>query len=97
MRRVRFILASIGLAFTFALSSPASAGTILPGLYQLFDHGFGNEGSDYGLRMDSLDAIFSVQLFGAEVRLFWDGVDTAQISGTLHKRGEAADRLWQVA
>ena len=27
MRRARFILASIGLAFTFALSSPASAGT----------------------------------------------------------------------
>ena len=95
-RATRFVLASIGLAFTFAVSSTASAGTIQAGLYQLFDHGFGKKGSDYGLRMDSLDAIFSVELYNAKALLYWNGVDEARIFGTLHQHGEAADRLWQV-
>jgi hypothetical protein len=87
----------IGLAFTAAFASTASAGTIPAGPYQLFDHGFGGKGDDYGLRMDRLDAIFSVELFGAEVILVWNGVDAAEINGTLHKRGDAADKFWQVS
>lgn len=63
----------------------ASAGPIAPGVYRLLDHGDGTLGTDYGLRVDSIGAVFSVELGGANILLDWDGGTTATISGTLNE------------
>jgi hypothetical protein len=60
-------------------------GTILPGLYQLHDHGEGNVGPDYGLRLDALGTLFSMDLGSADVTLDWDGGATATITGQMYR------------
>ena len=73
----------------------ASAGTILPGLYQLLDHPDGSANPPpYGLRMDALGFTFSVELSGADVVLEWDGGSTATISGSLWNN--QASEMWTV-
>ena len=66
-------------------SSTANAGTILPGTYQLLDHGFGDLGPAYGLRVDAISEVFSMELGTAQVLLTWDGGSTANISGILNQ------------
>lgn len=66
-------------------ASASALGVINPGLYQLFDHGSGNLGPAYGLRVDAISKVFSVELGGAYVTLDWDGGTTALISGTLNE------------
>ena len=78
-------LAAAALALTLPLALPASAGEILPGVYQLLDHGDGQLGTDYGLRVDAIGEVFSVELNGASLLLTWDGGTTANISGTLNE------------
>ena len=75
----------LALGVTLGLAGSVQAGTILPGLYQLLDHGDGNLGPAYGLRVDSIGEVFSVELGGASVTLDWDGGTTATISGTLNE------------
>ena len=72
-----------------ALASGASAGPIVPGTYQLFDHGDGGLGPDYGLRVDALESelgisevYFSFEQGGASVTLTWDGSVGAGSSAT---------------
>jgi hypothetical protein len=81
MRRIAVVLVSL-LALAVAFGTPALAGTILPGTYTLLDHGAGALGPDYGLRMDSLGELFSVQIGAASVTLTWNA-SSANISGTL--------------
>ena len=77
------------LALLAALAVPASNASALgilgPGTYQLFDHGAGSLGPAYGLRVDALGEVFSVELGGASVLLTWDGGTTATIAGTLNQ------------
>lgn len=83
---MRFNLWTTALVLALALvfgGGAASAGTILPGLYQLIDHGDGELGPDYGLRMDDLGDTFSFSLGGANVILDWDGGATATITGQI--------------
>jgi hypothetical protein len=86
------------LALIVAAATPALAGTILPGTYWLLDHGDGDLGPDYGLRMDQLSVAgsktFSVEAGGAAVSLTWAGGATANISGTLLRNGTS--ELWTV-
>ena len=67
------------------LALAASAGTSLPGTYQLLDHGTGDLGPAYGLRVDAIGEIFSVELGSANVLLTWDGGVTATIIGTVNQ------------
>ena len=76
-------------------SSASALGILLPGSYTLLDHGDGNLGPDYGLRMDSLGELFSVELGGASVTLDWDGGVTATITGELHNN--TTFQLWDVS
>jgi hypothetical protein len=89
-------LSLIAGMFTLLLAAQSSfaVGVIGPGVYQLFDHGFGNLGPDYGLRNDALNKVFSVELGGASVTLTWDGGTTASITGVLHDNATAD--LWAV-
>ena len=75
----------IGLTLTLLTGSAQALGVIGPGLYQLFDHGDGTLGPQYGLRVDSIGEVFSVELGGANIVLDWDGGTTATISGTLNR------------
>ena len=81
-------------------AASAAAGTILPGIYTFLDHGDGTEGPAYGLRVDSLGKIFSVELNGANVTLDWTGGTTATISGTLNENSNGgnggAGAIWTV-
>lgn len=83
----RFILSAVVAISVLLLSlqTASAAGTILPGLYQLHDHGEGNVGPDYGLRVDSIGALFSVDLGSAYVTLDWDGGTTATITGQVYR------------
>lgn len=83
-------------SFFFVLSTSfAAAGTISPGTYRLLDHGFGNQGPDYGLRVDALsNTLFSTELGGVQTLLTWSGGSTATISGTLHNN--TTTDIWQV-
>ena len=85
-RLTAVVLASF---FMFALAGltagTAAAGTILPGQYRLLDHPDGTENPPpYGLRVDDIGRLFSVELGGVEVILDWDGGATASITGTLY-------------
>ena len=80
-RRLPWIAAVASLVL-FLGPGVASAGTILPGDYFLLDHGFGDLGPAYGLRVDATGDIFSVELGSASVILSWDGGTTATIVGT---------------
>jgi hypothetical protein len=44
---------ALSVALTCAAFASAEAGTIAAGTYELFDHGFGDLGSDYGLRVET--------------------------------------------
>ena len=77
------------------LGAPALAGTILPGTYVLLDHGDGNLGPDYGLRVDGIGELFSVELGGAQTLLTWGGGATASLSGTLYDN-DTGD-IWTVS
>ena len=91
MRRGILILAlALGLATVAA--PPAHAGMVLPGTYQLLDHGFGALGPDYGLRVDAIGEVFSFELGGVAVFLTWDGGATANISGTIHENDDS--EIW---
>ncbi len=83
------------LVLLFTMQSSFAAGIIGPGVYQLHDHGFGTLGPDYGLRVDAIAAIFSVDLGGASTTLTWDGGATATIAGTLHNN--ATTDIWTVS
>lgn len=87
----------LALAFFGALmfSPVAQSGTILPGQYQFLDHPDGAiSPPPYGLRMDSLNSTFSVELGGANTTLTWNGGSTAQITGTLWNN--QTSELWSV-
>jgi len=86
--------AALLLVMAALLPGAAVAGTILPGLYELLDHGDGALGGDYGLRMDVLGVTFSVEAGGASVTLDWDGGNTALITGQL--RNNSTAELWDV-
>lgn len=75
----------IGLGLTLIAGAAQAIGIINPGLYQLLDHGDGTLGPQYGLRVDSIGEVFSVELGGANIVLDWDGGTTATISGTLNR------------
>jgi hypothetical protein len=91
----RRLLSVIAAAAVLLGSSAAFAGTIVPGIYRLLDHGYGSKGVDYGLRFDSLsDTLFSTELGGAMTFLTWNGGVTANISGTLHNNDTS--ELWMV-
>ncbi len=70
------------------------AGVMGPGVYQIHDHGYGNLGPNYGLRVDALSKTFSTDLGGASVTMTWNGGATATISGLLHDNDNAD--LWAV-
>ncbi len=90
------VLPLLLLVGTIFAAGAASAGTILPGLYQLLDHPDGTANPPpYGLRMDALGYTFSVELSGADVVLEWDGGSTATISGSLWNN--QASEMWTVA
>lgn len=89
----RALVCALGSLSLLLVAPAALAGTILPGVYQLLDHGDGELGPDYGLRMDSLGEVFSVELGSASVELSWDGSSTANISGLL--RSSTAE-LWTI-
>ncbi len=81
-------LTSALLLAALIVGGPAAAwaGTISTGSYQLLDHGDGQLGPDYGLRVDSLGEVFSVELGAANVVLDYDSVAlTAVITGTLNE------------
>ncbi len=90
--KLRLIAGLVALLLTAQTSF--AVGIIGPGVYQLHDHGFGNLGPDYGLRVDSINAVFSVDLGGASTILTWDGGTTATITGILHDN--ATTDLWTV-
>jgi hypothetical protein len=94
MKRYQSVLALAGLILMLTAQSSFAVGVINPGLYQLLDHGFGNLGPDYGLRVDSINAVFSTELGGASVTLDWDGGTTALISGMLNNN--TTNELWDV-
>ncbi len=71
LRYLRSAVAAFVLALPLALS--ANAGTILPGTYQLLDHGFGDLGVAYDLRVDAIGEVFSAELGSADIILDWDG------------------------
>jgi len=90
----------IGAVAALALASGASAGTIDPGVYLLSDHGSGNKGVHYGLRVDDLgDKLFSTELGVAEVLLTWNGGTTATIEGTIHDNdnGDIWDLIYNLS
>jgi hypothetical protein len=72
------------IAMSMILAASAQAVPLVPGLYQLFDHGDGHLGPDYGIRSTALGKLFSFELGAASVTLDWDGGLTAQILGTVH-------------
>ncbi|MFQ5417395.1 MAG: PEP-CTERM sorting domain-containing protein [Myxococcota bacterium] len=84
-RRPAVSISLLATAIAWLAASPASAGTLLPGVYNLFDHGFASLGPSYGLRVDAIGKIFSVELGAANVTLSWDGGTTATISGLLNE------------
>ncbi len=86
MLLLRLLLLPLPLA-ALLVSGPAVAGTIDPGTYQLLDHGDGNLGPAYGLRVDAIGdgEVFSFELGEAHVELFWDGGDTATITGDINQ------------
>lgn len=78
-------IAVLVLAFGLPVGSASALGVINPGVYQLLDHGNGNLGPAYGLRVDAINEVFSVTLGSAFVTLTWDGGTTATIAGTLNQ------------
>ncbi len=90
MLLLRLLLLPLPLA-ALLVSGPAVAGTIDPGTYQLLDHGDGNLGPAYGLRVDAIGdgEVFSFELGEAHVELFWDGGDTATITGVMNQNTNA--------
>ncbi|MEM9173806.1 MAG: PEP-CTERM sorting domain-containing protein [Myxococcota bacterium] len=89
------VLPSLLLVGTIMLAGGASAGTILPGVYQLLDHPDGSVSPPpYGLRVDALGFTFSVELSGADVVLDWDGGSTATITGSLWNN--QTSEMWTV-
>ena len=72
------------LAALIGAQSAQALGVIGAGTYRFLDHGDGQLGPDYGLRVDSDGLVFSVELGGAFTTLTWGGGATATISGTLH-------------
>lgn len=94
MRRI-ILICLLGFGAALLPASPARAvGVILPGSYTLLDHGDGDLGPDYGLRVDSIGEIFSVELGGASLTLSWGGGATATIIGTV--RSNNSLDLWDV-
>lgn len=95
------LVRSLAIAATsLLLASASQAATLGAGLYQLLDHGDGQLGPAYGLRVDSISEVFSVELGGAAVFLDWDGGTTATISGTLNENQSGGNGgvgpLWTV-
>ncbi len=88
MLLLRLLLLPLPLA-ALLVSGPAVAGTIDPGTYQLLDHGDGNLGPAYGLRVDAINEVFSFELDEAFVELIWDGGNTATISGVMNQNSNA--------
>jgi hypothetical protein len=91
---MRHTFAWAAFVLILCTSKTFAVGTLGPGLYQLHDHGFADLGPNYGLRVDGLGIIFSADLGGADVTLFWDGGATATISGQLHNN--ITTDLWDV-
>ena len=93
---LRALFSAVAVAVLVVVGPGASdAGTIVsPSIYRFLDHGDGKQGPDYGLRLDSLGKLFSVEMGGAEVLLGWDGGDTASIMGTLFDPDSG--QLWDV-
>jgi len=83
------------MALLLMAQTSLAVGTLGPGLYQLHDHGAGQLGPDYGLRVDGISKVFSLDLGGASVTLNWDGGATATITGLLHDN--ATTDLWTVS
>jgi len=92
---VKSVLRATVVATAFLLlAGPASAvGVILPGTYELFDHGDGQLGTDYGLRMDALGTTFSVETGAAQAFVEWDATG-ARIFGTLYNN--TTGLIWDV-
>jgi hypothetical protein len=91
---LRLVGAAAAFVLTLALAGVAPAGTIVPGTYQLLDHGFGSLGPDYGLRVDAIGELFGMEAGGVEVLLTWDGGTTATITGTMYNN--ATTDIWDV-
>ncbi len=91
---LRLLTGATALVLLLTAQTSFAVGTLGPGVYQLHDHGFGNLGPDYGLRVDATNDVFSVDLGGASTTLTWDGGVTATIAGTLHNN--ATTDIWTV-
>ena len=96
MKQFRLLIAATVALF----AATAQANTVVPGEYFLIDHGNGNLGSNYGLRLDILDPpagagpTFSVSSGDARVTLSWDGSGTAVIQGVMVNN--ETGNLWTV-
>lgn len=84
MPKLRLLLLPL-ITTTLLASGPAVAGMIDAGTYRLFDHGDGQLGPAYGLRVDALNEVFSFELGAANVELFWDGAAVATITGFINE------------
>ena len=96
-----FRIAVGSLAMLLVAASPSAAvGIAEPGLYRLLDHGNGSFGPAYGLRLDTLGKLFSVEENNAYVTLDWDGGTTATIVGFLNENTSGgaggAGPIWSV-
>ncbi len=69
---------------------------VAPGTYIICDHGYGREGEDYGLRMDSINGgvLLSAELDDALVFLTWDGGEEAFIAGQLFNPDDGT--YWEI-
>lgn len=92
---LRLVGAAVAFASTLALAWPAPAGTMVPGTYRLLDHVFASLGPDYGLRLDAIGEVFSMEVGGVEVLLTSDGGTTATIAGTMYSN--ATTDIWDVS
>ena len=94
MKALAVFAAAVSITLSLAFSSLASAGTIVPGVYRLLDHGDGKLGTNYGLRVDFLSATFSMEIGGAEVLLTWDGGNSATLIGTIFNN--STGEIWEL-
>ncbi len=80
------VLKGLVIAAFVALPGVGHAATIT---YSMLDHGFGNLGEDYGLRLDEDGGTYSVSSNGAFVTLTYDALGgTAFIEGTVSSNAD---------
>ncbi|MDZ4657861.1 MAG: PEP-CTERM sorting domain-containing protein [Bythopirellula sp.] len=95
------ILGSFSLAIILCFSQFASAGTISPGIFELFNHPDGNADvpGPYGLRLDYLPPpghgpTYDVEADASPVTLTWYLDGTAVIEGRI--KNNASGEFWKV-